>query len=86
MSYLDASWHNNKQPDPPKGGKQRGEMELERQTSEQGNDAIENDSQTDKCGTDSDSEPLPARDHEDDTISPRRNNSQLLKLHQNFVR
>ena len=43
--------NNNKQPDPPKGGKQRGEMELERQTSEQGNDAVKNDSQTDKCGT-----------------------------------
>ena len=42
--------NNNKQPDSPKGGN-RGEMELERQTSEQGNDAVKNDSQTDKCGT-----------------------------------
>ena len=58
--------NNDKQPDSPKGG----EMELERQTSEQGNDNFEIDHQTDEYDTDSDSELLlrPVSNHEDETV------------------
>ena len=43
-------------------------MELERQTSEQGNVDLEIDRQTDEYDTDSDNELLPVSDHEDETV------------------
>ena len=43
-------------------------MELERQTSEQGNDDLEINHQTDEYDTDSDSELLPVSDHDDETV------------------
>ena len=50
--------NNDKQPDSPKGG----EMELERQTSEQGNVDVDIDRPTDEYDSDSDSDLLPVSD------------------------
>ena len=44
------------------------EMQLECQTSEQGNDDVESDRQTDEYDTGSDRELLPVSDHREETV------------------
>ena len=56
--------NNDKQPDSAKGG----EMQLERQTSQQGNDDVKSDHQTDEYDTDYDRELLPVSDHGYETV------------------